>query len=207
MKKKSKVLNKKIVHFFFEAGILGKTLRSWTFFAGSQPRNVAEHTNRVIYIGLTLAKLHGKADPYKVMLMCSFHDFAEARTSDLNYVHQKYVKSDEKSAIDDFTNNLPFGEEIKELLNEYKERKTIESQLAKDADALEWLLTVKEENDLGNKIVDELWLSTAYKRLKSDIAKEIGDEILTTRCDDWWTGDRNDEWWVTRTKKNEKKSS
>lgn len=205
MKKSGHIRNKKIANFFFEAGILGKTLRSWTFFSGSQHRNVAEHTNRVIYIGLTLAKLHGHADPYKVMLMCAFHDFAEARTSDLNYVHQKYVERNDKSAIIDFTSSLPFGEEIKKALDEYEERKTIESQLTKDADALEWLLTVKEENDLGNKIVDNLWLSSAYKRIKSDIAKEIADEILVTRSDDWWTGDKNDEWWITRTKKNEKK--
>jgi len=186
MRKSGNSRNKKIANFFFEAGTLGKTLRSWTFFTGCQSRNVAEHTNRVIYIGLTLAKLHEKADPYKVMLMCSFHDFAEARTSDLNHVNKRYVSSDERLAIGDFTSNLPFGEEIKELLHEYEERKTIESQLAKDADCLEWLLTIKEEIDLGNKIIDKSWISSAYKRIKSKIAKEIASEILITGCADWY---------------------
>lgn len=195
--------HKSVVNFFFEAGILGKTPRSWTFFSSSQSRNIAEHTNRVAYIGYTLAKLEGKADPSKVVMMCLFHDFAEARTSDLNYVHQKYVKADEASAIEDFTKDLPFGQDIKKLLDEYHDRKSIESILAKDADRVEWLMTVKEENDLGNKIVDDLWISSAYKRIQTPLAKEIADEILTTRSDDWWAGDREDEWWVTR-KKTEK---
>ena len=199
--------HKSVVDFFFEAGILGKTPRSWTFFSGSKTRNIAEHTNRVAYIGYAMAKLEGKADPSKVVMMCLFHDFAEARTSDLNYVHQKYVKADETAAIEDFTKNLPFGADIKNILDEYHERKSIESRLAKDADRVEWLMTVKEENDLGNKIVDDLWLNTAYKRIETPLAKELANVILKTKSDEWWRGDRNDEWWVTRNKTAKTKST
>ncbi|VAW32685.1 hypothetical protein MNBD_CPR01-543 [hydrothermal vent metagenome] len=86
----------KIVNFLFETGILAKTPRSGFPFLGSGEQSVAEHINRVGYIGFTLAMMAEDIDVAKVLEMCLFHDITETRISDANYVYQKYLKRDEK---------------------------------------------------------------------------------------------------------------
>mgnify|MGYP001612077465 CR=1 FL=1 len=87
---------KSIANFLFEVGILSKTPRSGFHFLGSGKQSVAEHILRVVYVGYSLAMMEKEVDVGKVLKMCLFHDLGEARTSDLNYVHQKYAKADEE---------------------------------------------------------------------------------------------------------------
>lgn len=195
---------KAITDFLFEVGILSKTPRSGFHFLGSGKQSVSEHINRVAYVGYVLATLEKDVDIAQVMKMCLFHDLAEARTSDLNYVHQKYTNSDEHKAIGDLAKALPFGSDIVDTLTEFAGKKTKEALLAKDADQLEWLLSLKEEVDIGNKRA-ETWIPSAVKRLKTKIAKELAETIITTNSDDWWFAKKDDEWWVSRDKKMAKK--
>jgi putative hydrolases of HD superfamily len=189
-----------IVDFLFEAGMLAKSPRSGFFFLGSGDQSIAEHLNRVTYIGFALAQMAGNVNLSKILQMCMFHDFAEARTSDLNYVHQKYVKADEDKAIADFTATIPFGNTVAEIIHEYEERKSKESLLAKDADNLEWIMSLKEQHDIGNQRAKE-WIPSAVKRLKTKEAKVLAEKIVKTDSDAWWFSDKNDKWWVTRNKK------
>ena len=188
---------KSIVNLFFEVGALANTPRSGFFFLGSGSQSVAEHTNRVTYIGMVLAMLDPTINSDKVVKMCLLHDLAEARTSDLNYVHQKYVTTDEESAVRALAKTLDFGDKILELLEEYKERTSRESILAKDADNLEWILSLKEQVDIGNTRA-ETWIPSAIARVKTDVAKKVAMEILTTKSDEWWFRP-DDEFWVKRT--------
>lgn len=195
-----KISKKAVANFLFEVGILAKTPRSGFYFLGSGEQSVAEHINRTVYIGFVLASLSEKADMAKVLKMCLFHDLAEARTSDLNYVHQKYAASDEESAVTDLTNTIPFGEDMLTTLKEFQKRESIEAILAKDADNLEWILSLREEEDTGNKRA-ATWIPSAVKRLKTDIAKELAQSILHTKSDEWWFSDKDDDWWVNRAQK------
>lgn len=190
---------KEIANFLFEAGILAKTPRSGFYFLGSGEQSVAEHLNRACYVGFTLAMMDGTVDVGRVVQMCLFHDFAESRVSDLNYVHQKYTERFEERAIDDLAATLPFGDKIKDLLQEYKERTTRESQLAKDADNIELILSLKEQIDIGNERAKE-WVEPALSRLKTDMGKRLAETIVGTDSDAWWFGDKKSEWWVSRTK-------
>jgi putative hydrolase of HD superfamily len=199
MKKAKPTSTDSIVDFLFEAGMLARSPRSGFFFLGSGDQSIAEHLNRVTYIGFALAQMAGDVDVSKVLQMCMFHDFAEARTSDLNYVHQKYVKADEHKAIADFTSIIPFGDKIASLIEEYEVRKTKESLLAKDADNLEWIMSLKEQFDIGNERAKE-WIPSAVKRLKTKEAKMLGAKIIKTSSDRWWFADKGDKWWVTRNK-------
>jgi putative hydrolase of HD superfamily len=199
-KKKSHNQTLALANFLFEVGILSKTPRSGFYFLGSGEQSVAEHTNRTIYAGLVLSSMNGKADTLKILKMCLFHDLAEGRTSDLNYVHQKYAASDEESAIQDLSQNLSIGQDMVKTLNEYKERKSIESILAKDADNIEWILSLREEEDTGNTRA-ATWIPSAVKRLKTKEAKELAEQILNTKSDEWWFSDKDDEWWVSRSQK------
>ena len=79
------------------------------YFSGSGEQSVAEHLNRTAYIGYALGMLHGSVDVAKIMKMCLFHDFAESRVSDLNYVHQNTRSVLRIGAIEDPANTLPFA--------------------------------------------------------------------------------------------------
>lgn len=188
---------KSIANFLFESGILAKTPRSGFHFLGSGEQSVAEHLNRTSYIAYALAKLDGNVNTEKILEMAMFHDFAEGRVSDLNYVHQKYTERFEDKAIKDLADTLPFGEDILNLLEEYEKRESKESLFVKDADTLEWILSLKEQVDAGNTRAEE-WTDSAVKRLKTDVAKELVQEILKTDSNEWWFHDKDDEWWVNR---------
>jgi len=199
MKSKRNKSPERIVDFLFEVGILSKTPRSGFYFLGSGEQSVAEHLNRVMFIGYALAMQEKNVDTTKILKMCLFHDLPEGRTSDLNYVHQKYAKVNEKKVVEDMTETLPFGADIKAVWEEYEERKTRESIIAKDADILEWILSLKEQVDTGNVRARE-WITIAAKRLKTDNAKKLMPSILKTESDHWWFSDKADSWWVSRNK-------
>lgn len=186
-----------IADFLFEVGILAKTPRSGFHFLGSGEQSVAEHVHRVIYTGYVLAMMEKDVDPAKVIKMCLLHDLAEARVSDLNYVHQKYNQRNEEQALLDLAKTLEFGDDILETVQEYNAKKTKEAKVAKDADQLEWILSLKEQVDTGNSRA-ESWIHIAIKRLKTTAAKKLAKEILKTNSDRWWFGDGKDEWWVSR---------
>jgi putative hydrolase of HD superfamily len=185
--------HKGIVNFFFELGMLKRTPRSGFQFLRSGQESVAEHSHRMALIGYTLARLTPNADPFRVVSLCLFHDVPEARTGDLNYVNKQYVEVHEQEAIDDLAKTLPFGKEFKELLAEYREQETLEARLAHDADQLDLILELKEQNDLGNIYANQ-WIHFARKRLKTDIGKELAAQILVTDSTDWWF-EGHDHWW------------
>ncbi|MDA8082773.1 MAG: HD domain-containing protein [Nitrospiraceae bacterium] len=185
---------KRIANFLFEAGMLKRTPRTGFQFLGSGAESVAEHVFRAVYIGYTLGSLVKEADTDKLVRMCLFHDLPEARTGDLNYVNKKYVKADEVKAVNDLAGTLPFGDEIRDLIFEFMEGKSLEAQLAYDADQLELILALKEYKDLGNTYADE-WLAFALKRLRTDVARELADTILETDSSLWWFSDKSD-WWI-----------
>lgn len=191
---------KNISDFLFEVGMLSKTPRSGFFFLGSGQQSVAEHTNRTAYIGYCLAKIINKVDEDKILKMCMFHDLVESRISDLNYVHQKYTEKYEHKALQDLVATLPFGLDIKAVIDEYEKRESLESKIAKDADNLEFLISLKEQLDIGNKRA-ETWLPSIIKRLYTRQAKDLAQAIIANESDHWWFGDKEDDWWVNRNKK------
>ncbi len=186
-----------VVNFLYEVGILAKTPRSGFFFLGSGEQSVAEHINRVCYIGYCLAHIAGDVDVGKIVQMCMFHDISESRISDLNYVHEKYTTRLEEKAHEDLTQSLPFGKDLKELVDEYEERESKESKLTKDADNLELLLSLKEQADTGNERA-KTWIPSLIKRLLTDEAKVLAEVIIKTDSDNWWFGNKDDKWWVNR---------
>ena len=202
MAKKQNKDYKQIANFLFEVGILARTPRSGFHFLGTGDQSVAEHINRVSYIGYMLALMEKDIDISKVLKMCLLHDISETRISDLNYVHQKYVERKEHEAHKDITNSVPFGDEMLSLIEEYEERKTKEAILVKDADNLEWILALKEELDTGNTRALS-WIKPAIERLKTENARQIVKEIMKTDSNDWWYDKKSQKskWWVDRNKK------
>ncbi len=190
---------KNIANFLFEAGMLKRTPRTGYQFLGSGSESVAEHIFRTVYIGYALGRMAGNVDVDRIVKMCMFHDLPEARTGDQNYVNKKYVAVDLKKAVDDMATPLSFGGEIRDLIAEFEEEKTHEARIARDADQLDFILSLKEWKDIGNAYAEE-WLAFSLKRLQTDAAKELAKTILDTDSSLWWFGDKGD-WWVTAGKR------
>lgn len=186
---------KNIANFLFEVGMLKRTPRTGFQFLGSGAESVAEHSFRTAIIGFTLARLDGQADVGRVVQMCLFHDVPEARVGDQNYVNKKYVKVDEERAVEDLARTLPFGDDYRELLQDFSAKRSLESLLSHDADQLEMILALKEYKDLGNRYADE-WYPFVVKRLKTEAARELADKIWTTDSSLWWTTGEDEEWWI-----------
>jgi putative hydrolase of HD superfamily len=184
----------RIADFLFEVGMLKRTPRSGWQFLGSGNESVADHVFRTVMIGFVLARIDGSVDVDRVIRLALVHDLPEARTGDLNYMNQKYVKSDEAAATDDLVRGLPFGEEIHELLQEYRDEASSEALLAHDADQIELLLQLKEELDTGNPQASD-WIPHVTQRLHTAAGRELADSILQRNFSDWWF-DRDSEWWV-----------
>ena len=148
---------KEMINFLFEVGMLKKTPRTGYQFLGSGQESVAEHSFRTAIIGYMLSLQEPGADSRKVTLMCLFHDLHEARTGDHNYVNRRYVYIHEDRAIEDLAKKLPFGDEIISLTSEFSKGESLEANISKDADQLDLILELKEQQDLGNRYAEE-WL-------------------------------------------------
>ncbi|MFA6257018.1 MAG: HD domain-containing protein [Candidatus Paceibacterota bacterium] len=196
MKKPNKKIYDQIANFVYETGIHSQTPRSGFWFLGSGNQSVAEHLFHTAMITYALCYLEPKADKNKAVLMALFHDIGEGRTSDHNYVHQRYGRLAEARAVEDMSQSVPFGREILGFFEEERERKTLEAKLVKDADILEWISSLRAEETKGN-IKAKGWIKVALKRLKTLPGKKLGIILTTTEPDSWWSNSR-DPWFVDR---------
>ena len=185
---------KPIANFLYEVGMLNRTPRSGFHFLGSGEQSVAEHSLRTAYISYVLGMLDGTVDVNNMMKMALFHDLGEARVSDLNHVHQKYAERRQLDAVKDVAGTLPFGADIVATCTEQEDKKTKEAILVKDADTLEWIISLKEQIDVGNERA-KVWVEYAEKRLKTENAKKLAKEIMETDSNSWWGGEAGGEWW------------
>jgi len=185
---------KPIANFLYEVGMLNRTPRSGFQFLGSGEQSVAEHSLRTTYLAYVLGMLDGTVNVGHMMKMALFHDFGEARVSDLNHVHQKYAERRQLEAVKEVAAGLPFGEDIVAACTEQENKKTPEAILVKDADTLEWIISLKEQVDIGNERA-HIWIEYAKKKLKTKIALNLVEEILHTDSNEWWGGQPGGESW------------
>lgn len=190
MNKRSKYNN--LINLFYEIGSLRKMKRSYILHMLQDVESVAEHSHRVILIAYFLSK-EVKADPYKTMLMAAFHDLSETRTGDANWHQKEYVTHDEAKAQEaQFSLMGNPALEIKEILNEYHERKSLESKIAKDADNVDYILNLKELELQGNLEAKRRLNSkdVSKRHLYTDLAKRMFDDLLKSKPNDWYSNDR-----------------
>ena len=198
-KKKRRDIYDQIADFVYETNIHSRTPRSGFWFLGSGDQSVAEHLFHTAMITYAILYFEPKADKYKTMMMALFHDIGEGRTSDHNYVHQRYGRLSEENAVEDISKSIPFGGEILSLFKEESARESLEAKLVKDADQLEWIATLRAEETKGNSKAKG-WIMQAVKRLKTKSGRKLGMVLAKTHPDSWWF-DIKDEWFVDRKKK------
>lgn len=174
----------KIVSFIFETGLLNRFKRSGFDFLGSGNQNISSHSFRTSIISYVLAK-RLEADSSIAVLLSLFHDIPETRTGDINYFQKKYIEKDELKAVNDIADNFPELKELPEMINKFNNDESIEAVIARDADVLELIFTLKEEQDTGNHQA-EIWIKDALKRLKLDESIKIAETALSVKSYDWW---------------------
>lgn len=168
------------VEFLFEIGHLRFMRRLWKRFFNSEVANVAEHSYRVIWIALLLAKREKVKNEEKVLKMALVHDVAESRTGDVDYLSRLYADLKEDLAISDILDQTTFANEFVKLWKELENKRTIEAQIVKDADTLDVNLELREQviqpvagkfNSFREKLVKPKLLTKSAREYWSLIAK------------------------------------
>ncbi len=183
----------RLVDFINEVGMLRMTPRTGYQFLGTGKENVAEHSHRVSIIGFVLAKLAG-ADVARTVFLCLFHDLAEARTGDFNYVNKMYNSTNARRAMQHATEGTGLQEDILSYWDELEEHSSLESSLAHDADQLDMIFNLKCETEKGNSFAWQ-WIDSAVKRVRTSYGKEIAEVVLQTPSHYWWFNGPDAAWW------------
>ncbi|MDO8593904.1 MAG: HD domain-containing protein [bacterium] len=171
---------KRDIEFLYEIGTLKNTERSWQQFMGSGCATVPEHTFRVIFLALLIARGEKFKDEEKILKMALVHDLAETRTGDANYLTAVYTKRDDKKAVHDTFLGTTFADLNSGVLHEYEERKTLAAKIVKDADNLDVDIELKEMEERGSLLAKKMKSNRKIvrnKKLYTKTAKQIWDEI------------------------------
>lgn len=174
------------LELLYEIGTLRNVARNWTQFLGTHCANDLEHTLRVIWIALIIARREGATDEAKIIKMSLVHDLAETRTLDGTIVHRQYITQDEPRALKDALSDTGL-EDFLDLLGEYKRRDSIEARIVKDADNLDGDLELKELEQRGHKLPAKLRgnREKVRRELFTESARNIWDAIRTSDPDAW----------------------
>jgi putative hydrolases of HD superfamily len=181
-----KVNLKNLVNFFYEIGTLRRVQRSYHINVLEDTESVAEHTHRAMIVAYTLAKLVG-CDAQKALMMSAFHDMPETRTSDSNWIQKQYMNQDEEKALHAQLSLMGgLGDDIDDLLAEYQKRETLEAKVAKDADNIEYYLSLREIELRGNReAARRLSGKNVLDTLYTDEAKELTRLLLEVGPTEW----------------------
>ncbi|OGC69361.1 hypothetical protein A2415_03860 [candidate division WWE3 bacterium RIFOXYC1_FULL_39_7] len=181
----------KIFHLIQQAGSLMQMPRSHTRHLGTTYDTVASHSFHVAIIAYCISRMEGLSDEkaMKSSTMGLFHDLAEARTGDLDFVAKHYTKADEEKAVEDQFSGINFGKELHKLIEEYEIRESLESKCAKDADSLEQLYQEWVLSWQGNKLAQK-WFDSDYKDrvpgLRTESAKKLAHQMKDSNPQEWW---------------------
>lgn len=172
----------RIADFLFEIGTLRNMRRMQSQVLPQATDTIASHSFETAMIGMILAKMEN-ADENKVIKMCLFHDIAEARIGDANFIHKQYVEAEEEKALTDQVSQTPIADDILEIIKEYEARESLEAKVAKDADLLDQILvqsaTITSEED------KKLWNEHSAQDLQTESAKALAKTISESNPLSW----------------------
>jgi putative hydrolase of HD superfamily len=178
---------KRDLELIYEIGCLRFIQRSWKRFLNIDFQNVSEHTLRVIWISLILAKQENVENIGKVIKMALVHDIVESRTGDVDYLSRQYCERLDEKAIQEILKDTSL-ESFKKIWEEYEKRETIEAKIVKDADNLDVDFELKEQESNGINIKSK-WQKKreekVFSKLFTNSAKEIWKAIQESNPHDW----------------------
>lgn len=175
------------LEFLYEIGSLRNIPRAWIQHLATDCASTLEHTLRVVFIALSIARREGVKNEEKLIKMALVHDLPETRTADLAYVHKVYTTSDEARAAHDLFAGTAFVD-LEKILKEYEKRDSIEAKIVKDADNLDIDLELRELRERGNQVAvkkQPLRKFVRDKKLYTKTAKKLWDEIQKSDPSSW----------------------
>lgn len=179
---------KRDIELLFEIGTFRHLDRVWKQFLDPSVANNTEHTFRVAWIALTIARYEKTGDHEKILKMALLHDLDETRCGDVHYLSRQYVVRKTKEAIEDIFAETVHSEEMKGLFDEYEKRESVESKIVKDADNVDVEFELREQRAKGHSIGDILQKdrdAMLYPKLFTATAKKLWDEIKKSDPHDW----------------------
>ncbi|HLC38924.1 MAG TPA: HD domain-containing protein [Patescibacteria group bacterium] len=181
-------MKKRDVEFLYEIGTLRFIPRTWRQFLNLDFANLAEHTLRVTWIALIIAKNEKKVNLDKILKIALVHDICESRTGDVHYLSRQYTKRNEKLAITGMLKNTSIESEFYQLWIEYEERKSLEAKIVKDADNIDVDLELREQKSRGN-LLPKKWKIMRQKgvgeKFFTKSAKKLWDSLHRVDPDAW----------------------
>jgi putative hydrolase of HD superfamily len=179
---------KRDIEFLYEIGSLRNLQRGWRQHLGVDCANVLEHTIRVIWLSLILARMEKVKNEEKILKMCLIHDIEETRTTDLSYIQKVYVNPDDNRAAKDLFNQTSLNDFYKDVFKEYNKRESIEAKIVKDADNLDIDIELKELEEKGSQLPKK-WGNFRRKvrneKLYTKSAKKLWDAIQKSDVSSW----------------------
>jgi putative hydrolases of HD superfamily len=106
-----------------------------------------------------------------------FHDTQETRLGDVPSVGKAYVITAPNPEVTaDQVAGFPaeVGQAVRQVVDEYEARETLEARLAKDADKLECLIQAREYQAQGHEDVPP-WIETSAAALRSTSARQLAE--------------------------------
>ena len=179
------------IQFLFEIGSLRNIPRAWIQHLGVPCASNLEHTMRVIFLALLIARKEGKkgnmSDENTIIKMALAHDLPETRTADLAYVHKVYSQTDDARAARDLFAGTSFTD-FEDIHARYEKRDTIEAKIVKDADNLDIDLELKEFEEQGHKLPAKWKAMRKFvrdKKLYTKTAKKLWDDLQKANVAQW----------------------
>jgi len=179
----------KDLEFLFEIGALRFNQRAWAQYLTPNFANITEHTYRVMWLALIIAKHEKVKDLGKIIKLAIVHDLAESRGVDVHYVSRAFTTRNEEAAIKSTFKGTVLEEEFIKLWEETEEKKTVEAKIIKDADNLDIdLELLEQEASNGNRIreIHKPTRKVVYeKKLYTKTAKKLWKLIQNSDPFDW----------------------
>ncbi len=193
MPKKTPSLSRDI-DFLFEIGCMRYIQRTWRQFLNPDFANLSEHTLRVTWIALTIAKHEGAVDLGKIAKMALTHDLSESRSVDVHYVSRQFADRHEREALLDTLKDVSLREEILALADEYEKRESLEAKIVKDADNLDVDFELKEQQVRGFQIGEDFKKMRTHvgtTKLFTKTAQQMWQELQTANPNSWHLNSTN----------------
>ncbi|MGH7141755.1 MAG: HD domain-containing protein, partial [Minisyncoccia bacterium] len=146
------------IEFLFEIGSMKNVDRSWSQMLGMKCATNLEHSFRVAFVALLIARREAAAhrakgiSEEKILKMALIHDLPEARTQDLHYIGKVYASTNDEKAAADLFAGTTFRDLNEDILHEYERRESFEARAIKDADNLDVDIELKELEERGSAL-------------------------------------------------------
>lgn len=183
-----------LVEFFETVGKLKDEKRKgWIDRGVKNPESVADHSLRLSVMALFMAKKLG-LDECKAVKLAVIHDLPESICGDtasrikeeLQKIPNSEKKAKEDAALEELCKMLGNEEgagDLKELWEEYEEKKTAEAKLVYELDRLEAIFQAREYEEAGNFEVSlQEFYDFANARIEIPEVRAIFEELMKKRA-------------------------